>query len=43
MTADSSGRLLVVVYTYRGPHVFRLVSARKANTRQKGVYEKSRG
>lgn len=39
---SSFGSLLVVVYTYRGPGMIRVISAWKANRRQKGVYEKSR-
>ncbi len=39
---SSLGSLLVVVYTYRGPDIIRVISAWKANRRQKGVYEKSR-
>jgi hypothetical protein len=36
------GNLLVVVYTYREPDVIRLISAWKANRRQKEAYEKGR-
>lgn len=36
------GNLLVVVYTYREPEVVRIVSAWKANKRQRLQYEKSR-
>lgn len=37
------GNLLVVVYTYREPDVLRVISAWKANRRQKVLYEKGRG
>lgn len=36
------GNLLVVVYTYRNPNVVRVISAWKANKRQRLNYEKSR-
>ncbi len=36
------GNLLVVVYTYRGPGVIRVISAWKANKRQRVLYEKGR-
>ena len=36
------GNLLVVVYTYRDPDAIRLISAWKANTRQREAYEKDR-
>ena len=36
------GNLLVVVYTYRGTDVIRLISAWKANRRQGMRYEKGR-
>ena len=36
---DSMGRLVVVVYTYRGPAI-RLISARKASNAEQQVYEK---
>ena len=39
---SSFGNLLVVVYTYREPDVIRLISAWKANKRQRGSYEKNR-
>jgi len=39
---SSSGNLLVVVYTYRGADVIRLISAWKANKRQRMRYEKGR-
>lgn len=34
--------LLVVVYTYREPNLIRLISAWKANKRQRNSYEKGR-
>lgn len=37
------GHLLVVVYTYRDPDAIRLISAWKANKRQREAYEKGRG
>ena len=37
------GNLLVVIYTYRDPDAIRLISAWKANTRQREAYEKGRG
>ncbi|MGH7886405.1 MAG: BrnT family toxin [Candidatus Binatia bacterium] len=36
------GNLLVVVYTHRDPDVVRIISAWKANKRQRSQYEKSR-
>jgi uncharacterized DUF497 family protein len=36
------GKLLVVVYTYRGPDVVRIISAWKANRRQRARYEEGR-
>lgn len=36
------GNLLVVVYTYRDPDIIRIISAWKANRRQRLLYEKSR-
>ena len=36
------GNLLVVVYTYREPDIIRLISAWKANKRQRVRYEKGR-
>lgn len=36
------GKLLVVVYTYREPDTIRLISAWKANRRQRMQYEKGR-
>ena len=35
---DATGRLLVVVYTWRGDHA-RLISARRATPREKSQYE----
>ena len=35
-------KLLVVVYTYREPDVIRMISAWKANKRQRELYEESR-
>lgn len=40
--ADAAGHLLVVVYTYRGPDVTRLISAWKANKTQRTQYENRR-
>ncbi len=39
---SSLGNPLVVVYTYREPDIIRMISAWKANRRQRGVYEKGR-
>ena len=36
------GNLLVTVYTYREPDIIRLISAWKANKRQRVQYEKGR-
>ena len=36
------GNLLIVVYTYREPDTIRLISAWKANRRQRKQYEKNR-
>jgi uncharacterized protein len=36
---DAFGRLLVVVYTWRGEHSIRLISARKATRRERRQYE----
>jgi hypothetical protein len=36
------GNLLVVVYAYREPDVLRVISAWKANKRQRVLYEKGR-
>ena len=38
----SLGKLLVVVYTYQEPDAIRLISAWKANKRQREAYEKGR-
>jgi uncharacterized DUF497 family protein len=40
--ADAERYLLVVVYTYKEPDVIRLISAWKANKRQRNTYEKGR-
>jgi uncharacterized DUF497 family protein len=37
------GSLLVVVYTFREPDIIRLISAWKANRRQRKQYAKARG
>lgn len=37
------GNLLVVVYAYREPDVIRVISAWKANKRQRSQYAKARG
>ena len=37
------GNLLVVVYMYREPDTLRVISAWKANKRQRAKYEKDRG
>jgi len=39
--SDFLGRLLVVVYTYRGDRI-RLISAREATAHQRDVYERRR-
>jgi uncharacterized DUF497 family protein len=39
---SDTGKLLVVVYTYRQPDILRVISAWKANRRQRLEYEKSR-
>jgi len=39
---SSLGNLMVVVYTYRGPDVVRVISAWKADRRQRGAYEEGR-
>jgi uncharacterized DUF497 family protein len=36
------GNLIVVVYTYREPDTIRLISAWRANNRQRMLYEKGR-
>lgn len=40
---SSFGNLIVVVYSYRGPNVVRLISAWKASKRQRSQYAKARG
>ncbi|KAF1033500.1 MAG: hypothetical protein GAK37_00100 [Pseudomonas sp.] len=35
---DANGRLLVVAYTYREPDVVRVISARRATTREQHQY-----
>ena len=40
---SGEGRLLVVIYAYREPDVVRIISAWKANKRQRVHYEKGRG
>jgi uncharacterized DUF497 family protein len=37
------GNLLVVAYTYRAPDTVRVISAWKANRRQRVMYEEDRG
>jgi uncharacterized DUF497 family protein len=39
---SSLARLLVVVYAYRGPDIIRVISAWKANKRQREAYEEGR-
>lgn len=39
---SDAGNLLVVVYAYREPDVLRVISAWKANKRQRVLYEKGR-
>jgi uncharacterized protein len=39
---SNSGNLLVVVYIYREPDIIRIISAWKANRRQRIHYEKGR-
>jgi uncharacterized DUF497 family protein len=39
---SNAGNLLVVVYTYRDPDVIRVISAWRANKRQREAYEKDR-
>ena len=39
----AEGGLLVVIYTHREPNVYRIISAWKANRRQREQYEKGRG
>lgn len=40
---SGEGKLLVVIYTYRGPDAIRIISAWKANRGQRARYEKGRG
>lgn len=40
--ADNFGRVLVVVYTWRGEATIRIISARFANAREREVYEAHR-
>ena len=37
--SDLLGRILVVVYTYSGEEEIRLISARKATPKERGIYE----
>jgi uncharacterized protein len=39
---SSLANLLVVVYVYRGPDIIRVISAWKANKRQREAYEEDR-
>lgn len=39
---SDTGTLLVVVYTYREPDSLRVISAWKANRRQRSLYEENR-
>ena len=39
---SATGALLVVVYTHRGPDIYRLISSWKANKPQRKHYEKNR-
>jgi uncharacterized DUF497 family protein len=39
---SSLGNVLVVVYSYREPDVIRIISAWKADRRQRGMYEEGR-
>ena len=41
MGTDAVGRLLVVIYTWRGEHI-RVISARKATRRERAAYEGER-
>ena len=36
---DALGRVLVVVYTWRGEHLLRIISARKATRHERTQYE----
>jgi len=40
---SDTGNLLVVVYTYRQPDILRVISAWKANRRQRLEYERNHG
>jgi uncharacterized DUF497 family protein len=40
--ASATGAVLVVVYTHREPDIYRIISAWKANRRQRTTYEESR-
>ena len=40
---SNAGNMLVVVYTYREPDAIRLISAWKANSRQRETYAEGRG
>lgn len=40
---SASGEVLVVVYTHREPETYRIISAWRANRRQRLLYEKSGG
>ena len=40
---SASGRCLVVVYVWRGPATVRLISAWRANARQRRLYGQGRG
>jgi hypothetical protein len=39
---SGEGKLLVVIYTYRDPDTIRIISAWKANKRQRARYEEGR-
>lgn len=39
---DAFGRVLVVVFTYRGEQTIRIISARRATVRERRQYEVSR-
>lgn len=39
---SATGQLLVVVYTYRGPNILRIISAWRANKPQRSYYEERR-
>jgi hypothetical protein len=40
---SATGRLLVVVYTWRGPNTIRLISGWRANARQRKLYAQGLG